>query len=289
MTAEPQRAQPEPPAPSLVRSASLDRATSRSFLADVVIEHGPRDVLGRLFLMADTVMREKGILVSFSDCEELVAINKANPESWKPILPLFDPRLNDLDRANTVVVVGRDGRGRAVFAHASRLYPLGDGLLRDEIDSLRIFYADPAAMALDGEALQSTAPVAGRVRGDVVFGGALWIHPDVRGKEVLRAATPLMRALSFTLWQPQLIFSFMFRGLIEAGIAAQALLNVDWGVQMTNTPINRGQSTHVGLVWIDRARQLELFPDYLRTIPAGGDAQVDRGVVEGATEQKLVG
>ncbi len=111
-----------PAGPAVVRAAMLDGRGRRSFLADVVIEHGPRDVLGRLFLKADTALREKGIFVSFADYDELRAANKANADSWSPLLPVFDPAQGgyrrvssvfspyraDLDHADDVVELDRD-------------------------------------------------------------------------------------------------------------------------------------------------------------------------------------
>ena len=41
----------------------------RNFLSEVVIDYGPRDVLGRLFLKADTELRELGIELSFAPVE----------------------------------------------------------------------------------------------------------------------------------------------------------------------------------------------------------------------------
>ena len=69
---------PAQPTPAAVRSQSLDRASHRSFLADVVVEHGPRDLLGRLFIKVDTELRQRGIFVSTADCNEIKAVNAEN-------------------------------------------------------------------------------------------------------------------------------------------------------------------------------------------------------------------
>ena len=100
MSARPALGAPILGAPAVVRSTSLDFSHHRSFLGDVVIDKGPRDLLGRLMLKVDTDLREKGVVVSFATFEELVAVNKANAASWSPLLPLFDPAESDVGRVH---------------------------------------------------------------------------------------------------------------------------------------------------------------------------------------------
>lgn len=275
-------------APASVRPASLDRAARRSFLADVAIEHGPRDLLARLMLQADTALREQGVFVSFSDCEEIVSINRSNPDSWFRVLPVFDPDYSDLSDDNCVAIVGRNASGKAVFAHASRLYALGTTKLKDEIESLRLFYRDPAAMARPGEAIVCSAKKPASVSGNTVFGGALWIHPEMRGRQLHRASGPLMRCLSYTRWMPEIIFGFMFREVIESGLAARSSLNVEYGLKMVNTLIKPNESPEAAFVWIDRADQLELFTTYGAAI-SGRDPKVDGVVLDRPADKKIAG
>lgn len=274
------------PRPAQIRAVSLDRGPDRSFLADVVIENGPRDVLGRLFLRADTGLRERGIRLSFSDCDELKAVNAENSESWSPILPLFDPSVSNVGAHNCIAIVGRNTSGRIIFAHAARFYDLGASTLKDEIESLRLFYTDPARSALPGEAMVASAPVAARMSGGLVFGGALWLQPEYRKGDIRTLTGPIMRALSFTRWAPDFIFSFMVPKLIQAGVAQQAHLHVDEEITMINTPVKRGGTIHAGLVWISHDEQSPLFATYDAAL-ADRDPEVDRRVVKGPADKKL--
>ncbi|MFV0295055.1 MAG: hypothetical protein ACK5JT_02925 [Hyphomicrobiaceae bacterium] len=153
---------PPPPAPSVVRASSLDTARHRSILADITIEYGPRDLLNRLFLQADTKLREQGIVLGFGTFEELHALNRQNSDSWRPLLPLFRPDLWQLDDRNGVVFFGRDATGRIVYSNATRAYDLAGGTLKDKIESNRIFYPDPEAMAWEDERMIATAPIAAK-------------------------------------------------------------------------------------------------------------------------------
>lgn len=280
--------QPAFSSPSVVQEGVLDRATSRSFLADVIVEHGPRDVLGRFFLKADTALRQRGIRLSFSDCDELKAVNHLNIDSWSPILPIFDPAVSDVGDKNCLVIVGRNSSGDVVFAHAARHYQLSDRSLKEEIESLRLFYRDPRSAALPDEAMLCSAPIAAKMRDGLLFSGALWLRPDCRGRDIRDLTGPIIRSLSYTRWKPDYIFSFMVPKLVELGLAKRVNMHVDFEVTMINTPVKRGGTINAGLVWIPRSEQESLFAGYLDSL-SERYPQIDGRVVEGATDKKLVG
>jgi hypothetical protein len=278
---------PAPRAPAPVRASSLDRAAHRSFLADVVVEHGPRDVLARMFLKADTALREKGIFVSFTDFDELRHANRQNSDTWRPLLPIFDPEASRLPAEDALAIIGRDASGRVVFAQSSRIYRLGETTLKDEIESLRIFYKDPAQLAEPGEAMHASAPVAADRTGNVAFNGGLWLHPDFRGLDATNETVQISRGLLFTRWNPGFLFSFMVPDLVRKGFARRARQHVDWEVTMINTPIKRGDTIHAALVWTDAVEQCVQFADYLAgSTSARGDTQVDGIVVEASSNGK---
>ena len=55
--------------PPSVRGARLNVSPSktvRPLLSDIMVEHGPIDLLGRLFLKADTSARKRGVTLSFA-------------------------------------------------------------------------------------------------------------------------------------------------------------------------------------------------------------------------------
>jgi len=270
--------------PAVVRSASLDRGPHRSFLADVAIDYGPEQELSRLFLAADSRMRERGIRLSFASFDELVAINRRNGKSWRPILPLFDPATSDIGERNGYALIGRNESGEVVFTYGSRLYELGETTLKDEIESLRIFYRDPERSKAPGEAMVVTAPVALTRRGSVAFTGAAWARPDYRKANLVHVTSPLTRGLSHTLWGWDFLFSFMAPEVVRGGIARECRMHADWKVEMINTPVLRGDTIHAALVWTDWATQLQFIRDFLGERSALADPQVDRVVNDGTAD-----
>lgn len=266
--------------PAVVRSTSLERGPHRSFLADVVVEHGPRDVLGRMFLKVDTVLREAGVFVSLANCDELKAVNRQNSDSWKPLLPIFDPAVSDVTPHNTNVILGRNAAGKVVLAHATRNYQLGSTLLKDEIESLRLFYRNPAETAWPGEALHCSAPIAARTTGSVIFSGALWLSRELRGLDLPIKTMHLWRGLAVTRWMPDLTFSFMVPELVKAGLASRGLMEVDWEVEMINTPVKRGGTINAGMNWMTGDRMIATMREYVSADSARRNAQVDRIINE---------
>lgn len=245
----------------------------RSILADAVIQYGPRDVLSRTLLRADTELRRHGVSVSFASFEELVDVNRRHPESWRPILPLFDPEIGGIDGSNGFAVLGYDGAGEPVYAHACRLYDLAGRSLKDEIESLRVFYADPDRSKGDGEALVATAASAARVTVPAVFIGAVWYRPDYRKKDLMRSTSPMVRALAYTRWQSDFAFSFMAEDLVRAGTAEKAHFpHVDWEISMVRTPVLRAGVLRAALVWTNAAEQLDHLRAYLAS---RADPEVD--------------
>ena len=249
--------------PAIERPAQAVLTPDSSFVAKVVIEHGPRAALSQTFLLADQQLRDQGVLLGFATMQELVSINRANLQSWSPLLPLFDPSLNDLDDSNCFAVVGRSVRGEAIVTAAARLYELGSTTLAQEIESLRIFYRDPASSAAAGEAVKVSSLIARIAQGTVVFSGGAWVHPDWRGKPLIDAVAPVVRGIGLTRWRPGLTFSFMVPELVRNGTAKRWFMNTDWEVTMVNTPVKRNGTIRAALSWTTPSLMLEHFEQYV--------------------------
>ncbi len=235
-----------------------------------------------MFPKVDTVLRSAGVFASLSDCEELMSVNRQNSDSWRPLLPIFDPAVSDVTSENSNVILGRNGTGKVVFAHATRNYQLGTTLLKDEIESLRLFYRDPGVSALPGEAMHCSTPIAARTTGSVIFSGALWLSRELRGIDLPIKAMHMWRGLAVTRWMPGITFSFMVPELLKSGLASNGLMEVDWEVVMVNTPVKRDGTIRAGMNWMTGDRMIETIRDYVEAPSAGRDPQVDRVVNERA-------
>ncbi|MDX2155497.1 MAG: hypothetical protein SFW09_03220 [Hyphomicrobiaceae bacterium] len=247
------------------------KATERSrknFLGDVVIEHGPRDVLSRVLLKSDTEMRRIGINLSFADFDELAAVNRANADNWHPLVSVFDPYVGGASQDNGFALIGWNSDGDAVAALCARYYPLAGCTLKEEMESLRLLYADPARSRRPGETLTVTAPMTGAMTGGAVYLGGLWYRPDYRGRGLHPVISPIVRALSYTRWASQIGFSLMSRENVETGVARRARFrHVEWGATWTNSPVFPEPSLELAVVWTTADEQLAHFAEFASAPP----------------------
>lgn len=223
---------------AVVSPAQQSRPTAKSFLDSIEIEYGPVAILGRFFLAADAAARSRGLTLSFASLAELVETNEANPDSWRPLLPLFDDRCFEATPDNSFCVVGRDLTGRVVATHAARLYDWSGTTFYDEAESLRLFYSDPQLMRRPGEALIVSAPSAREITGLTIFSGAAWYHPDYRGRSLSKILPRVGKAYALARWPATTIVSFMAEEVHKRGFASRfGYDNVDWSVMMQNTRV----------------------------------------------------
>src|SRR5262245_42280813 len=172
----------------------------RSILSDITIEHGPVDLFGRFFLKADTAARERGVFLSFAPLQELVEANRRNRDTWRPLLPLFDPVVSGATTEDSFCIVGRNSSGEIVATQAARLYRWGDTTFHEEAESLRLLYADPERSKQPNETVEVTAKDAKKITGLVIFGGGAWYRPDYRGRQLAQILTRISRACAYTRW-----------------------------------------------------------------------------------------
>jgi hypothetical protein len=183
------------------------------------VKYGPVGLLGRFFLWADTAARDRGVTLFFAGLQDLVDVNRANSDSWRPLVPIFDPVLGGVTPETGFVIIGRDKAGQVVATQAARLYDWSNTTLKDEAISLRMFYADPDAAFARGDRCAITTPVAKNIAGRVVFSGAGWYRRDFRGTGLATILPRISRAYAFTRWNTDFTISMIGDAVIAGGMA----------------------------------------------------------------------
>lgn len=256
-------------------ATTLPTQKHRSFLEDVVVEHGPVDLLGRFFLAADAACRERGMLLSFGTFDEVVAANEANRDSWKPLFPAYHPAYHNFTEDNSFALIGRDSSGKVILTQVGILYRLGETSFYDFAKALRINYDDPERMKREGETCNPTAPSLKAMKGNVLFGGAMWIHPSVRKAGFAEITPRISRAYGYTKFRTDYSTAFIVAGPLKGGLGDRAgYPHVDWGVDFENSPMG---NFSCAFCWMQ--------PDYLLNdlsewLSRSGAAEVDGGVRE---------
>jgi hypothetical protein len=263
-------------------AAAAQAEPPRPLISDITVEHGPADLLGRFFLKADTAARRRDVTLSFAPMQELIAINQANPETWRPLLPLFDPACGGITEDNSFCILGRNARGEVVATQAARLYRWRETSFHEEASSLRLFYADPESARGERERVEVTAPAAREITGAVIFAGGIWYRPDYRGRGLPYILPWLSRAYAYTRWRHDFSISIMAEEVYARGMAQRSgYSKADWEVWLRHTPVDPAGEIRCALVYMAADELLAGVADFL----ARFDAQVDADAGERRAQQ----
>jgi len=190
--------------------------------AHLKIKYGPVDLLGRFFLWADSAARDRGVTLSFGSLQDLLEVNRGNSDSWRPLVPVFDEALGGVTPETAFVLLGRNKHGEVVTTQAARIYDWPGTSLQDEATSLRMFFADPDAAFARGDRCKIATPMAGKIRGRVVFSGAVWYRRDFRGKDIATIQSRIGRAYAFTRWNSDFTIGMIADAVIAGGLFGRA-------------------------------------------------------------------
>jgi hypothetical protein len=193
---------------------------SRSLLDQVTLVHGPRDVLARYFLMADAAARDWGLRLRLrSDFDALLAVNRANRETWPPLPPICDPEHSNLRIDSAFWLEGVDESDETVVTEFARFFDFTNTNLVDEIRSLRVYYEHPEAHLAAGERVEIDAPAATVVQGRTMYGGAIWVRPDWRRNGLTRIISHVCAAYAHTRWNTEFTWGFMEPKMHAGGLS----------------------------------------------------------------------
>ncbi|MBB2170339.1 hypothetical protein HLH36_18660 [Gluconacetobacter aggeris] len=191
----------------------------RPFLDAVEINYGPKIEIGRFFLQLSESARRLGISWRLGrDLTRLVEVNRKNLDTWEPLSPIYDPAISDINPGNIIYVEGQ-ADGEPVVTLILRRYDWPTSTLREEWESGRFAYRDPATQMSPNERWTAAAPIAADIAGRVVFAGGLWCHPHYRRKRLPGLTIGMMRSISLATWGPDFTI-----GMVERGALTRVLL-----------------------------------------------------------------
>jgi hypothetical protein len=237
------------------------REAGPSFISNLVIDHGPAELLGKFVLAADTEARRCGVFLSFAEMGELVAANKANSATWRPLLPIFDPKCSRFDAESAFCLLGRNDAGEVVLTQAARFFDWRETSFYDEATSLRLFYHDPPSLRGGSETIEVTAPSAHLISGRIAFTGAHWCRPDFRERGLTAITPRIARALAIARWDVEIACTIMAKDIYTRGVARRAgYFNSEWAVELKNTPTG---TFPAALLWSARSGIIADLEDFL--------------------------
>ncbi len=252
--------------------STLERLSSESYavplLDAVTVDHGPPDLLGRFFTLADRTMRDRGLRLAYcGDFAILRAINEANRDSWYPLIPAFDQR-GGAGAHNAYFFIAYDGN-EVVATQVGRVYDMVGGFT-EHCRSLRLMYDDPGK-AGSGEVCTLTADAARAgdgIRGRVVFSGGTWCKPGkARGRGFASLLARLSRAFALARFGTDWTVSTVRKSHIAGGLLGAygyTRLAYEWKWKSQLSP-GAPSSTDdpIGLVHMPREELLTDLANYL--------------------------
>ena len=200
----------------------------------VTIQYGPRDLMARLFLKADTEIRQRGIRLRVRhDFDALLDLNleECRRGNWYRLPPMFDRRYVDVGMHNAFWLSGEDVNGDVVVTQAARVYDWRGTSLAEQAREL--FY--------EGQdhdlPCHVTVPGAEHVRGMVCYSGSTWFHPNYRRLGMSRMLPRISRTLAAATWGTDWTMSLVQRHLVDIGLArAYGYKSVDFSVLYPGSP-----------------------------------------------------
>jgi hypothetical protein len=193
-------------------------STNTAFLERLRIDQEPVGLLGRYFAQIAEVATSKGVGLSVESINALHDLNRQNRDSWRPLVPALDPDYNRLDDTNAFCLIAYDETGEPVASGGCRLYNWTTTNYLNELESLRMFYSEPARSAELCETCVVSAAGARNVTGVVVYAGAAWCHPKVRGMALSSIIPRTSKALALAKWNFDYMVGLMLEESMRRGL-----------------------------------------------------------------------
>ena len=251
-----------------------DRA---SFLDSITYEFGPRELLGTFFLEAADAVSKRGLTLVASSLDDLLDVNRANADTWLPIVSIFNSELNTISRDDSYCILGINGAGEVVATQAVRRFAWNETTLADEVRSMRLFYSDPD-MKGPGEACTISAPSAELIAGSVAYSGAAWYRPDYRKCGLSSIMPRISRAFALTKWSTTKTITLMAEGIVKGSVPERVgYPNVEWEARFHNNAL---AGPRFALLWMDDGHLLADLAGWLSHTTRRGDARSFRDVIQ---------
>ncbi|MDI3567175.1 hypothetical protein [Bradyrhizobium sp. Arg816] len=118
-------------------------------------------------------------------------------------------------------MIGTDKNNEVALVEAARVYDLSHTNLAEHLESLKMFYAEPAIHAHPQDRCTCMAPSAKKITGKVAYHGDFWLRKDFRGKGMPKIMAGILRGVSFSMWTPDFVIGLAERWLLDKGVLAQ--------------------------------------------------------------------
>lgn len=194
---------------SALRMETLADRFPGSFADHIAFDHGPRAALGRYMLAAESRLDDIGVVLKRVEPADMVRLNRGSQSSWWRQVPVLDaedfPPVGD----ELMCWIGFDRSGEPVTANSMRLLDLKGATLKDEMESLRLFYGANAGAMRKTIEFKITAPFATQPQKQIVYTGGFWVHPSMRGSGLTAVVPKISYYAAVAIWGVPVILSIV--------------------------------------------------------------------------------
>ncbi len=178
------------------------------------------------YLLATSLdlLQRMGVTIStgtdFEEYREILSEARPDHVLGEP----FEPKKYDLNKNNSLWIVGRDHKGRVIHTQAMKCLKLVNLSLSDYLErNLKEF--EPSFIDIDySRTTYRPGPGSKRIRGDVVYHGEFWIGGE-RGQFRGTGLSSILGRHAFLTalinWAPDYSFGFVAKPLSYKGFAAK--------------------------------------------------------------------
>jgi hypothetical protein len=241
----------------------------------LTIKHGPAPLLSRFVLEGDKAVRQMGIRLRLRhDFDDLAYVKRQLAEQgiWCPLVNMFNPDYTDLSPENSFWLSGENESGEIVLTWAARVYYWPDSTLKDNVG---LFFCGKKDQPHPCSVTANAANALSSIGGVVFWGGALWIHPDYRHRQLSPLVGRLGRAFAVSRWPVDWIMCLVMPIIVEKGIAAgYGYRHMTPGVFFPGSPLG---DLELFLVYLSASEAYADFSEFLADELAGSAYNGDGG------------
>lgn len=182
----------------------------------LTVQYGPARLLSRFVLAADRAVRRRGITLRLRyDFEELLDLSKfyAARDLWYPLCEAINPHYQEMTPANAFWIASENENGEVIATNACRVVDWTGTNLAEQAS--RFWYGPNST-----EQCVLTAEVAPLIAGVVAWGGAAWVRPDYRGRQLSYLTPRIMKAYACARWPIDWSFCYIGIDNLKRGLAA---------------------------------------------------------------------
>lgn len=232
-----------------------------TLFSQITLSKGNIALFGRTILAAEQMCQALGVRLDFATADEFLSVNDANRSSWLPLASFFHPAFSTLTPENSVFILGRNRGGEVVACQACRFYDWTGTNFKDECESLRFWYDDPASMRNPGERATVSALAARGTTGKVAYSGAAWYRRDYRGKGLVEYLPRLSRAYAAGVWGTETTITMMAENNVKKGVFPRnGYRNIEMDVDVVNS---QGGTIRFAYIWTKEEEMEEDLEEFL--------------------------